>query len=242
MKLRIILVSTTTKKTCEWLCDSERERFCVCVCVRESFRIHSSIFNVSCCTSVAMYQNAVTWHALLYIKKRKEKKEQAASCPVVLYKCWFILEGGGENLSLVTVSSTASTETHHLRSPKRHYFLLVNLIRLLMFQKECQFFCISAKAVQQFAHIWLRLAGETGKAAGSNSVIMLCVSDAGTWRKRGQVETAEKLSAWGSETLRNTHFVNKNMVITTPSVWGRIAQCCPVQLWALGAGLKLYWI
>lgn len=37
-------------------------------------------------------------------------------------------------------------------------------------------------------------AGETGKAAGSNSVIMLCVSDAGTWRKRGQVETAGKLS------------------------------------------------
>lgn len=37
-------------------------------------------------------------------------------------------------------------------------------------------------------------AGETGKAAGSNSVIMLYVSDAGTWRKRGQVETAGKLS------------------------------------------------
>lgn len=37
-------------------------------------------------------------------------------------------------------------------------------------------------------------AGETGKAAGSNSVIMLCVSDAGTWRKRGQVEMAGKLS------------------------------------------------
>lgn len=66
----------------------------MCVCVRERFRIHSSIFNVSCCTSVAMYQNAVTWHALLYIKKRKEKKEQAASCPVFLYKCWLILEGG----------------------------------------------------------------------------------------------------------------------------------------------------
>lgn len=61
--------------------------------------------------------------------------------------------GGGENLSLVTVSSTASTETHHLRSPKLHHFLLVNLIRLLMFQKECQFFCISSKAVQQFAHM-----------------------------------------------------------------------------------------
>lgn len=48
----------------------------MCVCVRERFRIHSSIFNVSCCTSVAMYQNAVTWHALLYIKKRKEKKKK----------------------------------------------------------------------------------------------------------------------------------------------------------------------
>lgn len=91
------------KKMCEWLCDSERERFCVCVCVRESFRIHSSIFNVSCCTSVAMYQNAVTWHALLYIKKRKEKKEQAASCPVFLYKCWLILEGGRESVSCHSV-------------------------------------------------------------------------------------------------------------------------------------------
>lgn len=160
----------------------EREVLCVCVCVRESFRIHSSIFNVSCCTSVAMYQNAVTWHALLYIKKRKEKKEQAASCPVFLYKCWLIL-GGGErkNLSLVTVSSTASTETHHLRSPKLHHFLLVNLIRLLMFQKECQFFCISAKAVQQFAHIWLlwplhvaKMITVTLRTEYSNSVFAVC--------------------------------------------------------------------
>lgn len=120
----------------------------MCVCVRESFRIHSSIFNVSCCTSVAMYQNAVTWHALLYIKKRKEKKKRT-SCKLssVFVQVLVNFRGGGENLSLVTVSSTASTETHHLRSPKLHHFLLVNLIRLLMFQKECQFFCRSAKAV-----------------------------------------------------------------------------------------------
>lgn len=213
------------KKTCEWLCDSEREG----VCVWESFRIHSSIFNVSCCTSVAMYQNAVTWHALLYIKK----KEQAVSCPVFLYKCWLILGGRGGDLCLLSQCLLQLLQKHTISVSG-----VPNLIRLLMFQKECQFFCISAKAVQQCAHklhvakmitvtlrteysnsvfavchiqmnICITVCGggvvcssaaeegwRRGNWQGSWKQFMLCVSDAGTWRKRGQLERAGKLSGW----------------------------------------------
>lgn len=89
------------KKTCEWLCDSERERFCVCVCVRERFRIHSSIFNVSCCTSVAMYQNAVTWHALLYIKKKKRKKRTSCKLSSVFVQV-LVNFRGGERICLLS--------------------------------------------------------------------------------------------------------------------------------------------
>lgn len=153
------------------------------VCVWERVLGYIQVF-LMCLAVLLLRCTRMLWLGMpcYTLKKEKKKRTSCKLSSVFVQVLVNFREGGGEeNLSLATVSSTASTETHNLRSPKLHHFLLVNLIRLLMFQKECQFFCISAKAVQQCAHIWLlwplhvaKMTTVTLRTEYSNSVFAVC--------------------------------------------------------------------
>lgn len=83
----------------------ERERGFVCVFVWERVLGYIQVF-LMCLAVLLLRCTRMLWLGMpcyTLKKEKKRKKEQAASCPVFLYKCWLILEGGRESVSCHSV-------------------------------------------------------------------------------------------------------------------------------------------